>query len=83
MGNSVRTRQRKLRENKLAAIGNYESENDSAERSKQWKQQLQETLLQYNTPKIEASLTVAKIHNRGEYRANCIRTWAKTCLEEK
>jgi hypothetical protein len=38
-------------------------------------------LLLSGEKKIEASLTVAKVHQRGEYRARCIRKWAEYCFE--
>ncbi|CAG8665013.1 253_t:CDS:2, partial [Diversispora eburnea] len=38
-------------------------------------------LLLSGEKKIEASLTVAKVHRCGEYRARCIRKWAEYCFE--
>ncbi|CAG8733191.1 6208_t:CDS:2 [Gigaspora margarita] len=136
-GNSVRTRQRKLQENQINAIGSRkiteffdkandmnlnnneitqsdyasESETEIIEKLSQWEQKLQETeeriqhlidtneisktdkvkyisaihyikLLQNYTPKLEASRIVAHIHNGSEYRARCIRAWAKKYLED-
>lgn len=38
-------------------------------------------LLLLGEKKMNASLAVAKVHGRGEYRARCVRKWAEYCLE--
>ncbi|RHZ81684.1 hypothetical protein Glove_117g459 [Diversispora epigaea] len=76
------------KDNKRNDYGNEQSENNEEtegnEKSKeednnpQYKKKFK---IQLSEKKIEASLAVAKIHRRGEYRARCIQKWAEYCFE--